>query len=202
MSPMRATPRYVTVVDPATGLRRVQRAGAGLPGPDAPAAAGGARAWLFQATPRYFCLPQHLPTHDRGLWRLTRYFRQDRADRKYVVPGELVYLYQAGPDDPGLYGVGTIASPPLAAGPPAQDRPDWTAEGEALIARPARHVWVAYHVKLGSAFVPRDALRAHPDLRDLSIFTPGAAQGTNHALTDAQAEALAGVVRQALAGGR
>jgi hypothetical protein len=198
--PRAALPRYVTVTDPATGLRRVQRGPAPtrppLPGRGPRAAPTGAdsHAWLFQASPRYFRLPEHLRAYDATWWRLTRFFN---PERKHVSVGDVVYVYQCGPDAPGLYAVGVIASHPEPGGPPLEDRPDWSAEGQALAAKAPYSVRVAYRTKLGEAYLPRALLQAHPVLRGLTIFTPGAAQGTNHALTEAQADALAALVQQA-----
>lgn len=135
------------------------------------------RSWIFQAVLERFDLNGALAVLPELTWR-TKQHRQE------IRSGDTVYLWEAGPDA-GIVAIATVLTDPTERA----DQPDETRFNRGY----AEEGTVEWGVRLRiervlQERISRTILRERPLLKDLPIL--GNAQGTNFAMSDAQADAL------------
>jgi len=144
---------------------------------------GNVAAWLFQCRPDSYDLRSAAQELTDLMWAI-------RTHRRRIHKGDLVYLWESGPDA-ALIAVGTVTSEPTVLPENLAERRFYVTP--AVAAGEELRVWLHLDRVLRPPLTRRQILAA-PELADAQVFR--SAQGTNFKLASSVVEAIEALLAQ------
>ncbi len=136
-----------------------------------------ARAWIFQANPKYFDVRSAVHELEEDTWLVLQH-------KERIEPGDRVYLWESGPDG-GIVGLAEVVDQPSIRAAAEEGAP-FVKNLEKIGGMQLR---VGLRIlEAADPMISRDEIRSHPSLSNLSISRQP--QGTNFPVTRKEAEVL------------
>jgi hypothetical protein len=142
------------------------------------------RTWQFQSNPQLYDLRAALRSLDEQVWSVSRYAKE-------IKIGDTVYLWEAGTQG-GMIARGEISDPPCLRPEPWAQLPFIRVHSAFLKDRIRTKLKI---LEIFDPLIARRAVTAHPIFCNLRVLR--CPRGTNFRLSQAEAEALDGLVRAA-----